>query len=63
MVDFKGKALLVGDNVVFTDSFCRLLEGKVTGFMGNLIQVCPVMNNLMGNPKAVHASAILKVEQ
>jgi hypothetical protein len=61
MVDFKGTTLAVGDNVVFTDSFNRLLEGRVIGFMGNLIQVSPIINNLMGNPKTVHYKAILKM--
>nr|MBP7472698.1 hypothetical protein [Prevotella sp.] len=60
MRDFKGNSLEIGDRVIFTDSFNRLLEGRVVGFAGHLIQVTPIQN-ISGHTKAVRKVAVMKI--
>ena len=59
MKDFKGNPLKPGDKVIFTDSYSRLLEGKVVGIHGKLLHVTP-LSNRFGHTKAVHSSAVMK---
>ncbi len=62
MRDFKGTPLSIGDKVIFTDSFSRLLEGTITGFKGNLIFVS-ASRNMTGHVKAVRHHAVFKLDQ
>lgn len=58
MRDFRNESLAIGDRVVYTDSFSRLLEGVVVGENGKFIIVSPV-----GNPRhqrAVRSQALMK---
>lgn len=60
MKDFKGTPLLIGDKVIFTDSFNRLLEGIIVGFSGNFVRVTPIQN-AAGHGKVVRSVAVMKV--
>ncbi len=60
MRDFKGNMLEIGDRVIFTDSFCRLLEGRVERFEGKFIHVSSLRNQT-GQSKAVRGHAIMKL--
>lgn len=59
MRDFRGNTIEIGDNVIFTDSFNRLLEGRVAGFAGKLIIVTLLVNR-SGATKTVRSCAIMK---
>lgn len=59
MKDFKGNPLILGDKVIFTDSFSRLMEGTVVGFFGKMIHISPLKNQ-SGHSKTVHSSAVMK---
>ena len=60
MKDFKGNTIEIGDNVIFTDSFNRLLEGRIIGFSGKLIIVTPLAN-MSGTTKSVRPWAVMKL--
>lgn len=61
MKDFKGKNIAVGDKVVYTDSYNRLLEGTVEDISGNQIRVSADMNRT-GHSKVVKSAAVMKLE-
>lgn len=59
MKDFKGNQLRIGDKVIFTDSYCRLLEGKIVGIHGRMLHITPLINRF-GHTKSVHSWAVMK---